>query len=194
MIFGELIQVALGLSGVARLMRFITRSVMVGLPRVTPVVPAPLVAIVALTGFTVLAAITVPNVGDESELPDSLPSLFLPNVPLTLETLEIIAPYALAVALVGLIESLLTAKIVDDVTDTPSDETRESWGQGTANVITGFFGGMGGCAMLGQTVINVKVSGLGPGSPPSWPAVFCWFWLSASVTSSPSSRCPRWWR
>ena len=80
-------------------------------------------------------------------------------MPLTLDTLQIIAPYALAMALVGLLESLLTAKLVDDITDTHSDKTREAWGQGAANVITGFFGGMGGCAMIGQTMINVKVSG-----------------------------------
>jgi SulP family sulfate permease len=195
-LLGGLIQVALGLAGVARLMRFIPRSVMVGfvnslailiflaqvphlvdvpflvypmiavgiavivgLPRVTTVIPAPLVAIVALTGFTVLAAVSVPDVGDEGELPDSLPALFLPDVPLTLDTLQVIAPYALGMALVGLLESLLTAKLVDDITDTHSDKTREAWGQGTANVITGLFGGMGGCAMIGQTMINVKVSG-----------------------------------
>ncbi|WP_417606426.1 SulP family inorganic anion transporter [Nocardioides plantarum] len=134
-------------------------AVMVGLPRVTRAVPAPLVAIVALTGFTVLAALNVPDVGDEGELPDSLPSLFVPDVPFDLHTLGIIAPYAVAMALVGLLESLLTAKLVDDITDTPSDKTRESWGQGVSNVITGLFGGMGGCAMIGQTMINVKVSG-----------------------------------
>jgi SulP family sulfate permease len=101
----------------------------------------------------------VPTVGDVGELRESLPSLFLPDVPLTLETLQIVGPYALAVALVGLMESLMTAKLVDDVTDTHSDKTREAWGQGAANVITGFFGGMGGCAMIGQTMINVKASG-----------------------------------
>ncbi len=195
-LLGGLIQVALGLVGVARLMRFIPRQVMVGfvnalailiflaqvphlvnvpwavypmiavgiavivgLPRITKVIPAPLVAIVALTAFTLIAAVSVPNVGDEGELPDSLPSLFVPDVPMTLQTLEIIAPYALAMALVGLLESLLTAKLVDDITDTHSDKTRESLGQGAANVITGFFGGMGGCAMIGQTMINVKASG-----------------------------------
>ncbi|MCD4534574.1 SulP family inorganic anion transporter [Nocardioides sp. cx-169] len=195
-LLGGAIQVALGLAGVARLMRFIPRSVMVGfvnslailiflaqvphlvdvpllvypmiavglaiivgLPRVTDVVPAPLVAIVALTGFTVLAAVSVPDVGDEGELPDSLPALFLPDVPLTMDTLRIIAPYAVGMALVGLLESLLTAKLVDDITDTHSDKTREAWGQGVANVVTGCFGGMGGCAMIGQTMINVKVSG-----------------------------------
>ncbi|CAB4937207.1 unannotated protein [freshwater metagenome] len=194
-LLGGLIQIALGLGGFGKLMRFIPRSVMVGfvnalailiflaqvpylvdvpwlvypmvavglaimvaLPRVTTVVPAPLVAIVALTGFTVLASLSVPDVGDEGELPDSLPELFFPDVPWTLETLQIIAPYAMAVAVVGLLESLLTAKLVDDITDTRSSKTRESWGQGAANVITGFFGGMGGCAMIGQTLINVNVS------------------------------------
>ncbi|MEE6273725.1 SulP family inorganic anion transporter [Georgenia sp. MJ206] len=195
-ILGGLIQVVLGLLGVARLTRFIPRSVMIGfvnalailiftaqlpyltgvgwpvyamvavgiaimvlLPRLTTVVPAPLVAIVLLTGVTLLAALDVPDVSDQGDLPESLPSLFFPDVPLTLETLEIIAPYAIAMALVGLMESLMTAKLVDDVTDTHSNKTRESLGQGAANVITGFFGGMGGCAMIGQTMINVKVSG-----------------------------------
>jgi len=195
-LLGGAIQIALGLLGVARLMRFIPRQVMVGfvnalavlifvaqvphlvdvpwvvypmvavgiavivgLPRVTDVVPAPLVAIVALTGFALAAGLSVPDVGDEGVLPDSLPSLFLPDVPWTFETLHTIAPYAVAMALVGLLESLLTAKLVDDITDTPSDKTREACGQGAANVITGFFGGMGGCAMIGQTMINVKVSG-----------------------------------
>ena len=190
------LQVALALSGAARLMRFIPRSVMVGfvnalailiflaqlphmlhvpvlvypmiavgiaiivgLPRITRVIPAPLVAIVALTGFAALTALQVPTVGDEGKLPTSLPSLFLPHVPLNVHTLTIIGPYAIAMALVGLLESLLTAKLVDDITDTHSPKTREAWGQGVANVITGFFGGMGGCAMIGQTMINVKASG-----------------------------------
>jgi SulP family sulfate permease len=133
--------------------------IMVVLPKVTKVVPAPLVAIVGLTIVTVVFAIAVPTVGDEGELPDSLPSLFFPDVPFSLETLSIIGPFALAMALVGLMESLMTAKLVDDVTDTHSNKTREAWGQGTANVVTGFFGGMGGCAMIGQTMINVKESG-----------------------------------
>jgi SulP family sulfate permease len=132
---------------------------MVALPKLTAAVPAPLVAIVVLTVITVSMAVAVPTVGDEGELPDSLPSLFFPDVPLTMETFEIIAPYALAMALVGLLESLLTAKLVDDITDTHSAKTREAWGQGAANIITGFFGGMGGCAMIGQTLINVKASG-----------------------------------
>jgi SulP family sulfate permease len=195
-ILGGIFQVVLGVLGVAKLMRFVPRSVMVGfvnslailiflaqiphlvdvpflvyplvaaglvimvaLPKLTAAVPAPLVAIVVLTVITVSMAVAVPTVGDEGELPDSLPSLFFPDVPLTMETFEIIAPYALAMALVGLLESLLTAKLVDDITDTHSAKTREAWGQGAANIITGFFGGMGGCAMIGQTLINVKASG-----------------------------------
>ncbi|MDR6504694.1 SulP family inorganic anion transporter [Arthrobacter oryzae] len=133
--------------------------IVVGLPRLTSAVPSPLVAIVALTLFAVLANVDVPAVQDKGQLPESLPTLFIPNVPLTLETLQIIAPFALSMALVGLLESLLTAKLVDDITDTRSNKTRESWGQGVANIVTGFLGGMGGCAVIGQTMINVKGSG-----------------------------------
>jgi SulP family sulfate permease len=195
-ILGGIFQLILGVLGVAKLMRFIPRSVMVGfvnalailifiaqlphligvpwlvyplvavgifimviMPRLTKVIPAPLVAIVLITVATVVTALNVPTVGDEGELPESLPELFIPNVPLTWETFTIIAPYALAMALVGLLESLMTAKLVDEITDTHSRKTREALGQGTANVLSGFFGGMGGCAMIGQTMINVKASG-----------------------------------
>ena len=126
------------------------------LPKLTKAVPAPLISIIALTALTIGAGIAVPTVGDKGALPSSLPIPGLPDVPFTLHTLTIIAPYAFALALVGLLESLLTAKLVDDITDTRSDKTRESIGQGIANVVTGFFGGMGGCAMIGQTMINVK--------------------------------------
>ena len=192
-VLGGVLQVAFALGGVARLVRFLPRSVMVGfvnalailifssqlpylrdvpwavyallavglavmvgLPRLTTAVPAPLVAIVGLTAFTVFAAVAVPTVGDEGELPSSVPVPGLPDVPYTWETLRIIAPFSLGIALVGLIESLMTAKLVDGITDTHSDLTRESWGQGVANIVTGFFGGMGGCAMIGQTMINVR--------------------------------------
>ena len=195
-ILAGLLQVILGVLGVAKLMRFIPRSVMVGfvnalailifiaqlpqllgvpfmvyplvaigiiimvvMPRFTKIIPAPLVAIVVLTIATVTIAINVPTVGDQGELPRSLPELFIPNVPLNWETLSIIAPYALAMAMVGILESLMTAKLVDEVTDTHSQKTRETWGQGVANMLSGFFGGMGGCAMIGQTMINVKASG-----------------------------------
>ena len=194
-ILGGVIQVVLSLLGVAKLMRFIPRSVMigfvnalailifmaqiphlvgvpwlvyplvaagivimVGFPRLTTVVPAPLIAIVAITAVVLMVGWSVPDVSEQGELPTSLPSLLFPDVPLTLETLQIIAPYALAMALVGLMESLMTAKLVDDITETHSDKTREGWGQGVANLVTGFFGGMGGCAMIGQTMINVKES------------------------------------
>ncbi|BDH09017.1 SulP family inorganic anion transporter [Streptomyces hygroscopicus] len=186
-------QIALGALGVAKLMRFVPRSVMVGFvnalgillfsaqipnlldvpwpvypltaaglalmvffPRLTKAVPAPLVSIVILTVITVAAGIAVPTVGDKGKLPSSLPVPGLPDAPFSLHTLTVIAPYALAMALVGLMESLMTAKLVDEMTDTRSNKTRESIGQGIANIVTGFFGGMGGCAMIGQTMINVK--------------------------------------
>ena len=133
--------------------------IMVVMPKFTKVVPAPLVAILAITSAVVITAISVPTVGDQGDLPESLPELLTPNVPLTMETFNIIAPYALAMALVGLLESLMTAKLVDEITDTHSQKSRESFAQGVGNVISGFFGGMGGCAMIGQTMINVKASG-----------------------------------
>lgn len=132
-----------------------------GLPRLTRAVPSALVAIVALTAFTVFVGIETRTVGDMGALPTALPFFHWPQVPLTLETFWIILPYASALALVGLIESLLTATIVDDFTDTPSDKHRESKAQGVANVVTGVFGGMAGCAMIGQSVINVKSGGRG---------------------------------
>ncbi|MFJ9473190.1 SulP family inorganic anion transporter [Streptomyces caniferus] len=195
-ILAGVFQIVLGALGVAKLMRFVPRSVMVGFvnalailiflaqvpemagvpwpvypliagglalmvffPKVTKVVPAPLVSIVVLTAITVAAGIAVPTVGGKGELPSSLPVPGLPDVPFTTDTLTTIAPYALAMALVGLMESLMTAKLVDDITDTRSSKTRESIGQGIANIVTGLFGGMGGCAMIGQTMINVRVSG-----------------------------------
>jgi SulP family sulfate permease len=192
-ILAGIFQVILGSLGIAKLMRFVPRSVMVGFvnalailifiaqvpeilgapwpvyplfagglvimilfPRLTKVIPAPLVSIVALTAITIAAGIVVPTVGDKGALPSSLPTPGLPDVPFDLDTLRIIAPYAFAFALVALLESLMTAKLVDDITDTHSDKTRESIGQGLANIVTGVFGGMGGCAMIGQTMINVR--------------------------------------
>jgi len=192
-LLGGAIQIILAVLGVARLMRFVPRSVMIGfvnalailifmsqlpylidvptlvypmvaaglavilfLPRLTTVIPSPLVAVVGLTALAVLAGFVLPTVGDQGALPTGLPTLGLPSVPLTFESLRLIGPVALGVAFVGLLESLLTAKLVDDITDTHSNKTRESWGQGVANVVTGLFGGMGGCAMIGQTMINVR--------------------------------------
>ncbi|WP_081099548.1 SulP family inorganic anion transporter [Corynebacterium glutamicum] len=195
-ILAGIIQIALSLLGVAKLMRFIPRSVMLGFvnalaclvffaqlphlidvpwmvyplfalgigimlfwPKLTSVIPAPLIVIVALTAIVWVFGINIPNVSDQGELPSSLPEFLIPNVPLTLETLKIIGPYALGMSLVGLMESLLTAKLVDDITEVHSNKSREAAGQGIANIITAFLGGMGGCAMIGQTMINVKNSG-----------------------------------
>ena len=133
--------------------------ILVFLPKFSKVIPAPLVVIVLLTIAALVLGMDIPTVSDQGELPKSLPTFFIPDVPFSLETLQIIFPYAFAMALVGLLESLMTAKLVDDITDTHSDKTREGWGQGVANLVSGLFGGMGGCAMIGQTMINVKTSG-----------------------------------
>jgi SulP family sulfate permease len=132
-----------------------------GLPRLTRAVPSPLVAIVALTALAVWMGIDVPTVGDKGELPDALPVFLLPDIPWTLETLMIILPVSLTLMTVGLLESFLTAQIVDELTDTPSNKHREAKGQGLANITAGFFGGMAGCAMIGQSVINIKSGGRG---------------------------------
>jgi SulP family sulfate permease len=136
-------------------------AIIYGLPRLTRVVPSPLVAIVVLTIASVALGLQVPTVGDMGRLPDSLPVFLLPDVPLDLHTLAIILPYSLTLMTVGLLESLMTATIVDDFTDTKSDKSRECVGQGLANFATGFIGGMAGCAMIGQSVINVKSGGRG---------------------------------
>ncbi|GBH32987.1 MULTISPECIES: SulP family inorganic anion transporter [Sphingobium] len=128
-------------------------------PRLTKAVPSPLVAIVILTAVSIYAGIKVNTVGDMGKLPSSLPSFWIPQVPFTLDTLRIIFPFSLTMAAVGLLESMMTAQIVDDLTDTPSNKRREMKGQGIANFLTGFLGGMGGCAMIGQSVINIKSGG-----------------------------------
>lgn len=130
------------------------------LPRLTQAVPSPLIAIIVLTALVWYMGFDVRTVGDMGELPSSLPAWLIPNVPFTLETLQIILPYSLTMAAVGLLESMMTAQIVDDLTDTGSNKQREMKGQGIANFFTGFLGGMGGCAMIGQSVINVKSGGL----------------------------------
>ncbi|WP_334119412.1 SulP family inorganic anion transporter, partial [Limnobacter sp.] len=131
------------------------------LPYVTKSVPSPLVAIVVLTAFSLAVGLDIRTVGDMGELPDSLPVFLLPDVPWTLETLKIVFPFSLTLAVVGLLESMMTAQIVDDLTDTPSDKNRECVGQGVSNIAAGFLGGMAGCAMIGQSVINVKSGGRG---------------------------------
>jgi SulP family sulfate permease len=136
-------------------------AIIYGLPRLTKAVPSALVAIVALTAVSIFAGANVQTVGDMGALPTALPFFSFLAVPFTLETLAIIFPVATTLAVVGLLESLLTAQIVDDLTDTTSDKNQESKGQGVANIVTGFFGGMAGCAMIGQSVINIKSGGRG---------------------------------
>lgn len=131
------------------------------LPLFTRVVPSPLVCILVMTAIAMYFGLEIRNVGDTGALPDSLPYFLLPDVPLSFETLMIILPTVLSLTVVGLLESLMTANIVDDLTDTESDKQRESKGQGVANIVTGFFGGMAGCAMIGQSVINVQSGGRG---------------------------------
>ncbi|ABI76820.1 inorganic anion transporter, sulfate permease (SulP) family [Hyphomonas neptunium ATCC 15444] len=130
-------------------------------PMVTRAIPSPLICILALSAIAIGFGLDIRTVGDMGELPSTLPMFLLPDIPLTFETLQIIFPYALAVAVVGLLESLMTATIVDELTDTPSDRNRECVGQGVANTVTGFFGGMAGCAMIGQSIINIKSGGRG---------------------------------
>ena len=130
-------------------------------PLINKTIPSPLVAILVLTTASILLGLDIRTVGDLGELPDTLPIFLWPDVPLTLETLQIILPYSVGLAVVGLLESLMTATIVDDLTDTTSDKSRECKAQGIANIGAGFLGGMAGCAMIGQSVINVKSGGRG---------------------------------
>lgn len=136
-------------------------GIIYGFPYITKAVPSPLVAIVVLTGVAIFLGLDIRTVGDMGKLPDSLPVFLLPDVPLNLETLKIIFPVSATLAVVGLLESMMTASIVDDLTDSNSNKNRECVGQGLANIATGFLGGMAGCAMIGQSVINVKSGGRG---------------------------------
>lgn len=196
-----IIQIILGFIGVAKLMSFVARAVVVGfvnalailifmaqlpeltnvtwhvyaltavglgiiylfpyVPKIGKLLPSPLVTIVVITIFVVISGWDVRTVGDMGELPDTLPIFLLPDIPMNLETLQIIFPYAFALAIVGLLESFMTATIVDELTDTKSDKHREAKGQGIANIASGCIGGMAGCAMIGQSVINVKSGGRG---------------------------------
>jgi SulP family sulfate permease len=130
-------------------------------PLLTRAIPSPLVAIVALTAVATTLGLDIRTVGDMGTLPDSLPVFMLPNLPLNLETLQIVLPYSATLAMVGLLESMMTASIVNDLTDSHSDKNRECVGQGIANIAAGFMGGMVGCAMIGQSIINVKSGGRG---------------------------------
>ncbi|WP_246941756.1 SulP family inorganic anion transporter [Bacillus pinisoli] len=193
-----ILQIIFGVFRLARYMKFIPRSVMIGFvnalailiftsqlqhfynekgviyllvgltlaiiylfPYLTKAVPSTLVAIITVTALAIYMDYGVRTVGDMGAISQTLPAFLLPNIPINVETLFIILPYSVALAVVGLLESLLTATIVDDMTDSDSDKNMESRGQGIANMITGFFGGMAGCAMIGQSVINVKSGGRG---------------------------------
>lgn len=134
-------------------------AIIYGFPYITKAVPSPLITIVVLTAISMAIGMDIRTVGDMGELPDSLPVFLIPDIPLNFETLRIVLPYSAALAVVGLLESMMTAAIVDDLTDTPSNKNRECVGQGVANIATGFIGGMAGCAMIGQSVINVKSGG-----------------------------------
>ena len=139
----------------------ITIAILVFLPRYFHAIPAPLIAVVVLTAAAMFFDFDLKTVGDLGTISKTLPDFFIPNVPFTFETLMIILPYSIALAIVGLMESLLTASVLDDITGTDSDKNKEARGQGIANIVNGFFGGMAGCAMIGQSVINVKSGGRG---------------------------------
>lgn len=131
------------------------------IPKIGKIIPSPLICIIIITGLTLFLGLDIRTVGDMGKLPDTLPLFLWPKVPLNFETLAIIFPYSAALTVVGLLESLMTSTIVDDLTDTTSSRNRECKGQGVANIVAGFFGGMAGCAMIGQSIINIKSGGRG---------------------------------
>lgn len=151
----------IGISTLTYVFVAITLLIVYVLPRFFKAIPAPLIAIIVLTAAAIWGNMDLRTVGDLGAISQTLPAFLIPDIPVNFETLKIIFPYSIALAIVGLLESLLTASIVDDMTNTESDKNRESRGQGIANIINGFFGGMAGCAMIGQSVINVKSGGRG---------------------------------
>ncbi len=196
LILAGVIQIGFGLGGLAKLMRYVPRSVMTGFvnalgilifsaqvphvlnvpwlvyplfaltvaivlitPRITTAIPGPLLAIIVVTAIVIVGGLTVPNVGGDGTVASGLPGFTPWTVPLNAETLWIVGPTALSVAFVGLLETLLTAELVDELTYTRSHKGRESWALGVANIVAGLYGGIGGCAMIGQTVVNVKIGG-----------------------------------
>ena len=150
-----------GISTMTYVFVAITLILVYTLPRFIKVVPAPLIAIVLLTVITIYSGVELRTIGDLGTITQTLPTFIVPDVPFNLETLRIILPVSISLAIVGLVESLLTSQIVDDMTGTESNKNREARGQGIANMVNGFFGGMAGCAMIGQSVINVKSGGRG---------------------------------
>ncbi|WP_188733442.1 SulP family inorganic anion transporter [Oceanobacillus neutriphilus] len=161
LIFTAQLEHFIGISTMTYVFVGITLILLYTLPRFIKVIPAPLIAIVALTSIAIFSGVNLKTVGDLGTITQTFPSFFIPDVPWSFETLQIILPYSLSMAIVGLLETLLTSQIVDDMTGTESNKNGEARGQGIANFITGFFGGMAGCAMIGQSVINVKSGGRG---------------------------------
>lgn len=151
----------LGINNITYVFVAITLAIVYIVPRFFKAIPAPLIALVLLTAVAIYSGFEMRTVGDLGAISQTLPAFLLPDVPFNLETFMIILPFSLALAIVGLLETLLTANIVDDMTDTESDKNKEARGQGIANFVTGFFGGMAGCAMIGQSIINVKSGGRG---------------------------------
>lgn len=161
MIFITQLPYLIGFNMMTYVFAIVTLILVYVIPRFLKVIPAPLVAIVVMTTIALASGVKLQTIGDIGTMPNTLPTFFLPNIPLNLETLKIIFPYALALSIVGLLESLLTSQVLDDMTDTSSNKNKEARGQGIANFVNGFFGGMAGCALIGQSVINVKSGGRG---------------------------------
>ncbi len=161
MIFITQMPYLLGSNSMTYIFAIVTLILVYAIPRFFTAIPAPLIAIVVMTSIALISGVKLQTVGDLGTLPNSLPIFFLPDIPLNFETLKIILPYSLALSIVGLLESLLTSQVLDDMTDTTSNKNKEARGQGIANLITGFFGGMAGCALIGQSIINIKSGGRG---------------------------------
>lgn len=161
MIFMTQLPYLIGFSTMTYVFAIITLVLVYIIPRFIKVIPAPLIAIITMTTIAFVSGVKLQTIGDLGTMPNTLPTFFIPNIPFTFETLKIIFPYALALSIVGLLESLLTSQVLDDMTDTDSNKNQEARGQGIANFINGFFGGMAGCALIGQSIINVKSGGRG---------------------------------
>lgn len=161
MIFMTQMPYIVGKGAMTYIFAIITLILVYVIPRFVKVIPAPLIAIIMMTSIALFSGVKLQSIGDLGTMPHTLPVFFLPDIPLNIETFKIIFPYALALSIVGLLESLLTSQVLDDMTDTKSNKNMEARGQGIANFINGFFGGMAGCALIGQSVINVKSGGRG---------------------------------
>ncbi len=161
MIFITQMPYLIGAGGMTYLFAIVTLILVYAIPRFFTAIPAPLVAIVVMSSIAIFSGVKLQSIGDLGTMPNTLPIFFLPDIPLNFETLKIILPYSFALSVVGLLESLLSSQVLDDMTDTSSNKNKEARGQGIANFVNGFFGGMAGCALIGQSVINIKSGGRG---------------------------------